>query len=161
MNIDILQIFLQAVNFFVVMGALSFLLYRPILKVLDERSKRIQEGNKAAEAAIKQRDALDDMKSQAKKELDKEKTQVLKKATQDARKTADGIVEKAHSEAQAIVDKAKKQMADEKKQAFADMRKELAEAVLTVSKTVLPQSIDEKKHTMLIDTELDAILKTL
>lgn len=161
MNIDLMQIFIQAVNFFVVMGALSYLLYNPILKVLDERSKRIQEGNRAAETAIQQREAIDEMKAKAKKELEKEKAAILKEATQDARSSAEKIVEKAHDEAKTILGKAKDQANQEKSRMLGEMKGDIVEAIQTITATVIPKTIGVKDQVKLIDTELENILKAL
>ena len=59
MDIQLPQILFQAINFSVVMGALTFLLYKPVLKMFDERSQKISEGLKAAEAALKEKEELD------------------------------------------------------------------------------------------------------
>ena len=60
MDIQITQILFQAINFSVVLGALTFLLYKPVLKMFDERSQKIAEGQKAAEAAIQDKEKLEE-----------------------------------------------------------------------------------------------------
>ncbi len=41
----------QAVNFAVLLGGLSYLLYTPIMRIIDERREKIAEGVRIAEAA--------------------------------------------------------------------------------------------------------------
>jgi F0F1-type ATP synthase membrane subunit b/b' len=55
MEINFLQILFQAINFGVVFGAITFLLYKPVMKMLDERAKKIAEGQSAAEKSIRER----------------------------------------------------------------------------------------------------------
>ena len=43
MDIQLPQIIYQLVNFGVVFGAVTYLLYKPVQKILDERSKRIAD----------------------------------------------------------------------------------------------------------------------
>ena len=53
---------IQAVNFGVLLTALTYFLYRPLMRVIDDRRAKIAEGVQAAEAAEQK---LTDAKSQA------------------------------------------------------------------------------------------------
>ena len=52
-GIDARLILLQVINFGLLMAVLSYLLYKPVLKVLAERQEKIAQGVKDAEEAGK------------------------------------------------------------------------------------------------------------
>ena len=66
MNIVFPQILFQIINFSIVMGALWYLLYEPVMKIFSERAKRIEEGQLAAQEAIAQQEKIDELKENTK-----------------------------------------------------------------------------------------------
>ena len=84
MDIKVTQILFQIVNFSVVVDALTYLLYKPVLKIFEERTRRIEEGQKAAEQSLKSREEVDAMKAEMQTALKKERAQMLKAAQEEA-----------------------------------------------------------------------------
>lgn len=161
MDIQITQILFQAINFSVVLGALTFLLYKPVLKMFDERSQKISEGQKAAEAAIKDKDALDAKRKKMESDLKKERATILNKAQEEAKAKASEIVAKAKKEAKAEKSKLVDAWESEKSALFKEAKKDMADAVIAVSAKVIGKSLDSKAQSKLIDSELETILKSL
>lgn len=91
----------QAVNFGVLLAALSYLLYKPVLKTLDERKAKVAEGVIAAEEAEKKLAESDE---------------VVHGKLKEAESTAEGIVasarETANAEKSRIVKDAEARAAD-------------------------------------------------
>src|SRR3989338_2880597 len=80
----------QLVNFIVLFGVLTKLLYKPVLKMLDERSRKIAQGLKDAETATLSR-----------QKGEEERNYIVREARQEAQKiieAARGEGEKAKSE---------------------------------------------------------------
>jgi F-type H+-transporting ATPase subunit b len=82
-GIDARLITVQIINFVVLLGALSYFLYKPVLKVLADREETISQGIKDAEAA-----------AVAKAQAEEEKKHVLAAAQQNAQE----IVDRAHAQ---------------------------------------------------------------
>lgn len=72
-GIDVKLITVQIINFVILLAALSYFLYKPLLKLLADREASIKQGIDDAEAAAK-----------AKAEADKEKQQILTAAHSEA-----------------------------------------------------------------------------
>lgn len=161
MDIQVTQILFQIINFGVVVGALTFLLYKPVLKIFEERARRIEEGQKAAEKAIETQEQLEEMKAKAQKEIKKEQAKVLEAAQAEAKERKQAVIAEAKKEAQAEVEKLKAQWADERAQLLKDTKAEMAAAVIQTSKVVIGKALDTKEQKKLIDSELSAILKQL
>jgi F-type H+-transporting ATPase subunit b len=161
MDIQLTQILFQAINFSVVLGALTYLLYKPVLKMFDERSQKIAAGQKAAEAALKDKDALDAKRKKMENDLKKERATVLNKAQEEAKDKAATIVEAAKKEAKAEKSKLVSSWEAEKSALFQEAKKDMADAVIAVSAKVIGKSLDAKAQSKIIDSELETILKSL
>ncbi len=161
MDIQLSQIFFQMINFFVVFGALTYLLYKPVLKIFDERAKRIEEGQKAAEKAIASQENIEQLRKETQTQLKKERATIVSEAQAEAKKRAQEIVAEAKNLAEAEVSRLKENWEKEKRQLMKDMRAEMTDAVMTVAQTLVGKSLDSKSHAILIDSELDAIIKKL
>lgn len=94
-GIDAKLIIVQILNFVVLAGLLSYLLYKPILKILAEREAKIASGIKDAEEA-----------AQARAEASKERSAVLQAAHQEAEDVHARAKVHAEQEATTIVARA-------------------------------------------------------
>lgn len=161
MDIQITQILFQAINFSVVMGALTFLLYKPVLKMFDERSQKIAEGQKAAEAALKEKEELDQTRKKMESDLKRERATVLKEASEESKAQVQEIIATARKEAKEEKAKLLQAWEKEKTTLMNEAKQDMASAVIAVSTKVIGETLDTKAQQKLIDTELDSILKSL
>lgn len=159
MDIQLPQILFQVVNFGVVMGALTYLLYKPVQKALDDRAHRIAEGQAAAEAAMAEKDALESQKRKLERDNDKKVAELIEQATKKAQAQKQEILAKAKAEAQQEVEKLKEQWLIEKQQLKQDMRQELVETVMSVTEKVIGQKLTDKTDSKLIADELSRLMK--
>lgn len=161
MDIQLTQILFQIINFSVVVGAVSFLLYKPVLKIFDERAKRIAEGEKAAAKAQIAYNEIEKKQRQVESDLKKERNQVIKDAQLEAQERKDAIIADAKNQAKAEIAELKTQWENEKAMLFKKAEKDMAEAVMTVAEKVIADALNEKAASKLIDTELKKIIKAL
>ncbi len=161
MEIHLDQILFQIVNFFILMSALTYLLYKPVLKIFEERSLRIAEGQKAATEAIEQREAVETLKADARKELKKEKASILELATKEAAEQKAQLVEEARKTAQDMLTEAQAKWEEERARKMQDMHGEMVAAVIATTQKVLATKLTKDEHSKLIDKELTAILQSL
>lgn len=161
MDIQIPQILFQIINFGVVFGALTYFLYRPIQKILEERAQRIEEGQVAAQANLTEKQKIEELKKQSKKEAEKQAAQILDEARKDAQKTSQELVAKAQEHAKAQILKFQAEWQEQKKEMLKELKQQFAEAVIATSEKVVGASLDKKAHAKLIDEELNSLLKSL
>jgi F-type H+-transporting ATPase subunit b len=161
MDIQLTQILFQAINFSVVVGALTYLLYKPVLKVFDERAKRIEEGQKAAEEALKSRDDIDKLRVEAQNNLKKERAKVLKTAQEEGEKRKEQILAKAKEQAQADLEKMRVSWEKERAQLLRDTKQEMLDAVVNAAQSVVSKSFTSKDQVKLAESEINTILKSL
>ena len=161
MNIQLPQIIFQIINFSVVLGALSYLLYKPILKMLDERAERIQEAQKAATEALEEKSKVEQSARAAKQKAEHAAQVILEEAKALASTQKQELLKSAQAEAEQLLVKMKKDWQAEKEKLASEMKQDFAEAVLTVSEKVIGQKLDKKAHQTLIDDGIQAIVKSL
>ncbi len=157
MNIQLEQLVYQALNFLIVFGALSYLLYKPILKIFAERSKRIEEGQKAAQKALKEQENIEEIKQSSKAKIEKEREKILKEATGTAKEQAEQIIATAKSQAEVEIANLKEQWKDQKRKDKAEMESQLVEIVIATTTKVLGSQLSSKEHHALIKKELQLI----
>lgn len=91
-GIDVKLITVQIINFGILLAALSYFLYKPVLNVLREREETVAQGVKDAEAA-----------AAAKADAESEKQAVLKAAHQEASEVAARAKVAASEQSETIV----------------------------------------------------------
>ncbi|NCN51357.1 MAG: ATP synthase F0 subunit B [Candidatus Pacebacteria bacterium] len=161
MDIQLTQILFQIINFSVVVGAVSFLLYKPVLKIFDERSKRIAEGERAAVKAQKAYSEIEKRQKIVESELKKERNKVIKDAQTEAGERRDTIISDAKAQAKVEIAELKTQWENEKAMLFKKAEKDMAESILSISEKVIGDALDKKAASQLIDSELKKIIKAL
>lgn len=115
MEINIWQVLFQAVNFGVILFVLNKVLYKPVMKMLDDRAKKINEGMAAAEKNLKEAGEIEKLKKAEVAKARKDAAAIIRQAEVEAKKAADSILEaskkKAKDEAERIVKNAESEIA--------------------------------------------------
>ena len=156
LGITIPGIVTQIASFAILFGILYVLLYKPILRMLDERSAKIREGLESAERAREEAAASrEDMQRQ----LDEARTEGQAMIAQ-AREVADRFREeelsKARTEIAAERARAGADIQRERDAAVQELRQEFAGLAISVAERVTKKSLDESAHKDLIDDFLES-----
>lgn len=158
MDIQLPQIIFYIINFTVVFVGVSYLLSKPIQKILSERSEKIVEGQKAATIAIEEKEKLASFKKQSQKDTDKEVAGIISKAQQQADEQSKAIISEAKAQAKKDIEKMQADWEKEKQVKMKQAHKEMASAIVDVSEKVIAQKLTGKSDSDLIDKELDSLI---
>ena len=161
MDIQLTQILFQVINFSVVVGAVGYLLFKPVLKIFDERARRIAEGEKAAIKAQTAYAQIEQNRKTTEASLKKERSEIIKAAQVEAQERKEAILADAKAKAKAITAELKDQWEAEKIALYKKSQNEMTEAVITISEKVIASALDKKTAQKLIDTQLKEIIKAL
>ena len=156
LGITIPGVVTQLASFLVLFGVLYILLYKPILRMLDQRSAKIREGLESAEKAREEAAASrEDMQRQ----LDEARTEGQAMITQ-AREVADRFREeelaKARTEIAAERTRAEADIKRERDAAVQELRQEFAGLAISAAERVAKRSLDESAHKDLIEDFLES-----
>jgi F-type H+-transporting ATPase subunit b len=105
-GIDARLILIQVVNFGLLMAALTYFLYKPVLKLLDERAARIAKGIEDAKAAELALEAADEERKKIIAAANKEAEAMEQRAIEHAQKKTDEIIAEGHKKAEKIINEA-------------------------------------------------------
>ena len=138
-GVDIRLILLQMLNFGLLLVALWYFLYTPILNILNERQKKIQKGVEDAENAEKALSSADEERKDILTVAHKEDEKINVRAKAHADEKAVDIVAKAQDKAANVLTDAKAKSEDMKIQANKDSEAEIAKIAVLAAEKVLKE----------------------
>ena len=155
LGINVPSFIAQLVNFLILFGLLYLVAFKPVLKMLDERSNKVKSSLEQAEVIRAQAEkAQEDFKIQI-AEASKQGQMVIERAS----KTGDEIREKAKAEAQveaeALITRAKAEIRRERDEVIDELRKEFADLTILAASKVIGKSLDQAAHREMINQVLE------
>jgi len=136
-GIDIKLITVQIINFVLLLGILSYFLYKPVLKLLDEREEKIKQGILDAESAATAKAEAGKEKQAIVSEANKTAEAVVAKSEVHAKEKAADIVTSAEDKAAGIVKSAESAGNEIKDKARAESEAEIAKLAVLAAERVL------------------------
>jgi F-type H+-transporting ATPase subunit b len=153
-HIDIKLLIAQVVNFTIVLLVLYKFAYRPILKMLNDRTQKIEKGLKDAEDANKKITELENRDKAMLAEAKKETQKIMASAEAMAKKNQEEIIAEAKNQAEKIMAEAKKKIEEEKTKMVSEVKAEVAGLVVAATEKVLNEKIDSTKDKKIIENAL-------
>lgn len=151
LGINLPSLLWHTFNFLLLVGLLTKFLYRPVTRMLDERSARIKESMDRAEA-IKEQLARTSEETRLQLEAARKEGQsILDQANQIAERVRTQARQEAQAEADKIVAKARVQLEQEREQTMAELRREMADLVVSAAGRVIGQSLDDRAQHRLVE----------
>jgi F-type H+-transporting ATPase subunit b len=155
LGISVPTLITQVVTFIILLVVLRFVAYKPIMRMLDERSKRIKE-------SVEQAEAVKEQSAKAEEELKKQMEQASRegqerisraiKAGEDIKLKAQ---EDAKQEAEKLLVRARAEIQQERDSAVNEVRREFADLTVLAAGKVIEKSLDKEEHRKLIDKVLE------
>ena len=123
-------------NFLFLFFMLRKFLFKPVMKMIDDRQKEIDDLYKDAEDAKKDAQA---------------KQQEYDRKLSAAQQTSEQLVREANAQASAMMDKAADDIAREKKKAVNDAKDEISVIALSIAGKVVGRELNDADHARLVD----------
>jgi len=145
----------QMVNFFILFGLLYFFAYKPILKMFDERSRRIKDSVEQAEKVREEAARSDEEHRKKLEAASKEGQEAIARAMRagdEARRRAE---EEAKEQAGTLLDKARQEIQRERDESIRELQQEFADLAIVAAEKVIEKSLDKEAHRELIDKVLE------
>lgn len=128
---------IQGVNFAVLLSALTYFLYKPVMKMIDERREKIAEGVRSAEAAAQRLEAAEEESKGIVGSASKEAEQLVASARMRADEKGNEIVRAAELKAQGVLKDAEVRAEEAKRLALQESSKEIARAAMLAAEKIL------------------------
>ncbi len=153
-NLPLLVVF--CVNFLILLVLLRMFLYKPVLKVLDERAQRTKEAMELAESTKKE---YEQARAEVQRQIEKgrqEAQAIITQATQLGERLKEESRQEAAKQAQAIVDRTRAELGAEREKIVEDLRREFVSIALLAAEKVIRETLDREKHRKLIEETLQS-----
>lgn len=144
----------QIIAFLILFGLLILVAYKPMLKMLDERSKRIKESLEQAEAVKEQSmHAEEEVKKQI-QVASQQGQEIITRATQTSDEIRAKAQDLAKQDAEALIERARQAIKAERDEAIDDLRQEFADLTIFAAGKVIGETLDKESHKELINKVL-------
>ena len=137
----------QIVNFLIMFGLITVLMWKPARKRLDERQAMLQKQVEDTEAAAEQLDQIGQEREKVLAEAKKEGDKIVAQAYE----RVEAIKSDASEEAKKIIQKAKVDAKEEKLILLKGVRDKVAVLAIAATQKLLGASLDESRQRALID----------
>lgn len=145
----------QVVNFLIVLIVLTKFAYKPILKMLGERTEKIERALNDATQAETLRQTMEVERNKVLAEAKKQAQGILQDAQAQIETNRQAQLTKTKEEVAQLVVKAKADIAAEQAKAVGEARAELGHLAVTLAEKVIQREVKEADHAKLIEDTLN------
>jgi F-type H+-transporting ATPase subunit b len=154
LGVNIPVLIAQLINFVALLIILKLFVYKPVLRMLDERRERIREGLSAAERGREQA-AEANLEAQAQIEAARREGQgIVAQSQQVAARLQEEARVQAQQQQEAMLERARAEIQQERDGAISELRREFADLTIAAAEKVIGQSLDRAAHQRLIEQAL-------
>ena len=145
----------QVVTFIILLVVLRFVAYKPLMRMLDERSQKVKESMEQAEAVKEQSaNAEEEVKKQL-AEASREGQDRIARAVKAGEEVKQKAQEDARQEAETLLNRARSEIQQERDEAISSVRREFADLTIMAAGKVIDRSLDKEQHRELIEKALE------
>ena len=137
----------QLINFVILLGLLYLFAYKPIMKMLDQRSKKIAQ-------SMEQTEYIQQQAAEADKEYEK-RLEAIARANRAGDELRQRSQQEAREEAETLIGRARTAIQRERDEAIDDLRREFADLTIMAAEKVIGRSLDKQTHRELIEKTLE------
>jgi len=155
LGISVPTLITQVVTFIILLVLLRVFAYKPIMRMLDERSRRVKESMEQAES-LKEQSARGE--EELKKQLEaasREGQERITRAVRAGEEVKQKAQEDAKKEAENLIVRARSEIQRERDDAISEVRREFADLTVLAAGKVIEKSLDKEEHRELIDKVLE------
>ena len=141
----------QVANFLLLVLVLWFVLYKRVIKAMDQRERKIAAHFEAAEEKEKAAETTAAEAEHQKQEIEAGRESLLKKAVQEADARRKELAEQARREVETQADRWRQDLAREKEAFFGEMRTRAADQVCAAARRALEDLADEALEARMVE----------
>ena len=142
--------FWTIITFIVVFFVLRWKAWGPILQMVQEREKAIQDAIDAAKRERQEAEKILGEQKQAIADARREAGELVKRNQAEIEKSREDLLAKNRKEAEEIIASARRQITDEKLKAIAEVRGYAVDLALQAAQRLVESSLDETRQRQLV-----------
>ena len=157
LNINFFTALFTLVNTIVLFLVLKKFLFKPVMKMIQDRQKEIDDLYNDAASAQKNAAALEAAYQQKLSAATETGERIVKEAVVRGQAREEEILRQANSEASALMDKAAADIAMEKKKAINDAKDEISGMAIAIAEKVVGRELNAQDHAQLVDAFINEL----
>ncbi len=138
------------VNMFILLTLVKKLLFKPIMKIIDQREAEVKKMYDSAEEASTKAASLEREYTEKMAQARDEAGDIIKQATLTAQKREQEIIASAQEQAGIITKRAEAEIAQERKKAYQDIKDEISDISVAIASKMVQKEINAADHEALI-----------
>lgn len=151
LNIDFLQILLHMLNFVILAGGLTFLLFKPVNRFMDARSAKFAEAEKKNLQAAQENEMLRVSYEEKLRDADEEIAARKKTAEKESAEISARYLEEAREKAASVIRSAESEAEERKKHILESAQAEIGELVVSATHKLLSSTVTPERDSALYD----------
>lgn len=161
LGIEPIQLLTQVFNFVIMIILLTKFLYKPILKALEERRKKIQEGLSYAQKMQTELEKNEKKREEVINHAKEEARKIIEEGKKVGKQVETEITQKAHLEANSILTKAREELAMERTQIESELRIQTVEIAKGWVEVVLGKVLSGKSQQAIVNKKIAELAKSV
>ena len=155
LGINLPVLLTQVVIFLILLVILRKVAYRPMMRMLDDRSQRIKESMEQAEAVKEQSAHAEEEVRKQLEAASREGQERIARAVKAGEEVKQKAQADARGEAEALIQRARAEIQQERDEAIGEVRREFADLTILAAGKVIDRSLDKEDHRRLIEEVLE------
>lgn len=155
LGINLPGLLAQLINFGILFVLLYLFAYKPVLKMLDERSHKIKESVEQTEHIKEQAARAEEEGKKRIEAASKEGQEIIARAARTGEEVRQQAQQDAKRDAETLIARARAEIQQERDEAIGELRREFAGMAILAAERVIERSLDKEAHRQLIEKTLE------
>ncbi|HLG72682.1 MAG TPA: F0F1 ATP synthase subunit B [Chloroflexota bacterium] len=151
LGIDGPRLIFQIVNFLILLFLLQRLLFKPILRLMDQRATKIRESIDEAHRMQQLADEIREMNEKVREDAKRDANEILEGARRMAEQYEASERERARKEADLFLERQREEIQLERDRAIAEVRRIVVDLAIDAAGKVVEQKLNREDHVKLVE----------
>ena len=143
------------INILLLYGGLTYFLFKPVTKFVDNRNKKIEEAIDSANSLKEEVEGMKQEYADKLKGASEEGKQIIEEQRAIALNEYNETLATAKNDAKVIIDSARKEIEVEKEKALSSLKQEVGGLVISASEKVIKKNMDTETNKKIISEFLE------
>lgn len=151
LDIDIWNFIWPAVNLLLLFIVLKIFLFKPVNKIMDERTRSIQNDIDSAKKSREEAEALKQKYADDLSNAKEEARRIVMKAQDDAAAEKAVLMERSKEDADKLVADANKAIENERRRVLQQAQSQIADLAIEAASKIIGENVDDEKNRRIVD----------
>ncbi|MEY8662227.1 F0F1 ATP synthase subunit B [Ligilactobacillus faecis] len=147
------------VTFIILIALIKHFAWGPVTEMMEKRAEKIANDIDSAEDARKKAEELAAKRESALKDSHVEASKIIDRAKQNGEQQKANIVSAAQAEVDTLKQNAKKDIAQEREEALANVKNDVAALSVEIASKIIQKELDAKDQEALVDSYIEGLGK--